>query len=109
MARQGKRFWPKHHLPEAFWEHRRAAHREHLLAYRSLFDAAIERLEQKPRPAVEAARPGRRLRELLPQAFWDHLGAAGQEQLRAYRSLLDALIEHQKKKEPAKATRIKVE
>lgn len=33
-------------LPEEFWEHRRAARREMLLAMRSLIDAAIERVEQ---------------------------------------------------------------
>lgn len=35
-------------LPEEFWHHRRAAKREVLLALRSLLDAAIERLEEKP-------------------------------------------------------------
>lgn len=34
-------------LPEEFWEHRRAARREMLLAARSLVDAKIERLEQE--------------------------------------------------------------
>ena len=33
-------------IPEEFWEHRRAARREGLLALRSLVDAAIERLEK---------------------------------------------------------------
>jgi hypothetical protein len=102
-----KGFFLKRHLPEAFWEHHRAARREHLLAYRSLFDAAIERLERKP-PPVEAERPKRRLRDLLPEEFRDHLRAAGREQLLAYRSLLDALIERQEKK-PVKARRIEVE
>jgi len=35
-------------LPEAFWEHTRAARREMLLAFRSLIDAAIERTEARP-------------------------------------------------------------
>lgn len=34
-------------LPEEFWEHRRAARREFLLAARSLIDVAIERLEEE--------------------------------------------------------------
>lgn len=42
-------------LPEEFWEHRRAAQREALLAVRSLIDAALERLEEEER----AARPKR--------------------------------------------------
>jgi hypothetical protein len=32
-------------IPKEFWEHRRTARRETLLALRSLVDAAIERLE----------------------------------------------------------------
>jgi hypothetical protein len=39
-------------LPEAFWEHSRAAGREALLAARSLLDAAIEKLEAKPEKRV---------------------------------------------------------
>jgi hypothetical protein len=35
-------------LPKEFSEHMRAAHREMLLATRSLLDAAIERTEEKP-------------------------------------------------------------
>jgi len=42
-------------LPEEFWEHRRAAQREALLAMRSLIDAALERLEEEER----ASRPKR--------------------------------------------------
>ena len=34
-------------LPEEFWEHRRAARRETLLALRSLLDVAIERTEKR--------------------------------------------------------------
>ena len=36
------------HLPEEFRQHTQAAHREMLLAMRSLIDAAIESSEQKP-------------------------------------------------------------
>jgi len=36
-------------LPEAFWEHSRAARRESLLAVRSLLDAVIEKTERKPK------------------------------------------------------------
>nr|MBC7245980.1 hypothetical protein [Chloroflexota bacterium] len=39
-------------LPEAFWEHSRAAGREALLAVRSLLDAAIEKVESKPQKPV---------------------------------------------------------
>jgi hypothetical protein len=42
-------------LPEEFWEHRRAARREALLAVRSLIDAALERIEEEER----AERPKR--------------------------------------------------
>ena len=34
-------------LPEGFVEHRRAARREMLLAWRSLLDAAIQRMDEK--------------------------------------------------------------
>ncbi len=37
-------------LPEEFCTHIRAARREWLLAMRSLIDAAIERLEEQPKP-----------------------------------------------------------
>ena len=36
------------HLPEEFRQHTQAAHREMLLAMRSLLDAAIERAEEEP-------------------------------------------------------------
>jgi len=42
-------------LPSEFWQHRRAAHREVLLALRTLLDAAIERVDKEP-----AARTRRR-------------------------------------------------
>ncbi|MGQ9492798.1 MAG: hypothetical protein ACUVR2_03405 [Anaerolineae bacterium] len=42
----------KRFLPEAFWEHSRAAGREVLLAVRSLLDAAIEKVESKPEKRV---------------------------------------------------------
>jgi len=38
-------------LPEEFWAHRRAARKEALLALRSLLDAAIERVEERPKRA----------------------------------------------------------
>ena len=44
----------KRRVPEAFWEHRRAARRESLLALRSLLDAALAATE--PRPAHKATR-----------------------------------------------------
>ena len=34
-------------LPEGFLEHRRSARKEMLLAWRSMLDAAIERMEEK--------------------------------------------------------------
>ncbi|MFQ5812560.1 MAG: hypothetical protein ACE5I2_05145 [Anaerolineae bacterium] len=37
------------HLPEEFRQHTQAAHREMLLAMRSLIDAAIECTEEKPK------------------------------------------------------------
>jgi hypothetical protein len=36
-------------LPEAFWEHSRAAGRESLLAVRSLLDAVIAQTERAPK------------------------------------------------------------
>lgn len=36
-------------FPEEFWAHLCAARKETLLAYRSLIDAAIERMEQPPK------------------------------------------------------------
>jgi len=36
-------------IPHGFIEHRRAARREMLMAMRSLLDAAIERMERKPK------------------------------------------------------------
>jgi hypothetical protein len=36
-------------LPKEFTEHMRAAHKEMLLAIRSLLEAAIQRAEEKPR------------------------------------------------------------
>lgn len=36
-------------LPKGYLEHRRAARKEMLLAFRSLLDAAIEHTEKKPR------------------------------------------------------------
>ena len=35
-------------LPPAFWQHRRAAHKEALLAVRSLLDSAIEHMDKEP-------------------------------------------------------------
>jgi hypothetical protein len=37
-------------LPAEFWEHRRAAQRELLLAARTLIDAALERMEERDAP-----------------------------------------------------------
>ena len=34
-------------LPEGFFEHRRGARREMLLAWRSMLDAAIQRMDEK--------------------------------------------------------------
>jgi hypothetical protein len=34
-------------FPEGFWEHRKSARREMLLAWRSMLDAAIERMDEK--------------------------------------------------------------
>jgi hypothetical protein len=46
-------------LPKETRDHLRAARREQLLAVRSLIDAAIRRLEERP-----AAKPGRRSEEV---------------------------------------------
>jgi hypothetical protein len=46
-AREEMREAIKGFLPEGFLEHRRAAHKEMMLAMRSLLDAAIEKMEEK--------------------------------------------------------------
>jgi hypothetical protein len=43
-------------LPQDFREHVRNAQKEQLLAVRSLIDAAINRLEQKPKRNVKASK-----------------------------------------------------
>lgn len=43
-------------LPEDFREHARAARKEQLLAVRSLVDAAIDRLEQKPKRTIKTGK-----------------------------------------------------
>jgi hypothetical protein len=37
----------KSFLPPQFWEHSRKARKEMLLAWRSMIDAALERMEEK--------------------------------------------------------------
>jgi hypothetical protein len=49
-------------LPPAFWQHRRAAHKEVLLAVRSLLDSAIEHVEREPE-----ARPSRAPKKIVVQ------------------------------------------
>jgi hypothetical protein len=49
-------------LPPAFWQHRRAAQKEALLAVRSLLDAAIERADREP-----PARQGRTPKKIVVQ------------------------------------------
>jgi len=46
-ARQEMRESMKAFLPPKFWEHSRRARREMLLAWRSMIDAALERMEEK--------------------------------------------------------------
>jgi hypothetical protein len=46
-------------LPDEFWQHRRAAQREALMAARVLLDAAIERLEAEPESAKTRPKAGR--------------------------------------------------
>ncbi len=47
-ARAERRAAWKSLIPESFWVHQKAARRESLLAMRSLIDAALARLEEKP-------------------------------------------------------------
>jgi hypothetical protein len=42
-------------LPEEFWDHRRAAQRELLLAARTLIDAALEHMEDQEAPERKPA------------------------------------------------------
>jgi hypothetical protein len=46
-AREEMRKGVKTLLPEGFFEHRNSARREMLLAWRSMLDAAIERMDEK--------------------------------------------------------------
>ncbi|HLO16197.1 MAG TPA: hypothetical protein VK206_15290 [Anaerolineales bacterium] len=46
-ARQEMREGMKSFLPPQFWEHGRKARKEMLLAWRSMIDAALERLDEK--------------------------------------------------------------
>ena len=46
----------KEMLPQDFREHTRMARKEQLLAVRSLVDAAIDRLEQKPKRNIKAGK-----------------------------------------------------
>ncbi len=47
-ARAERRAAWKSLIPDSFWVHQKAARRETLLAMRSLIDAALARLEDKP-------------------------------------------------------------
>jgi len=75
-------------LPAEFRRHRRAAHRERLLSWRSLLDAAVERLEEPPAVTKEAAET-----QLVPASFWAHRQAAREEDLLAVRSLVDSFLD----------------
>lgn len=46
-AREEMRESIKAFLPPKFWEHRNKARKEMLLAWRSMIDAALERMEEK--------------------------------------------------------------
>ena len=46
-ARQEMRESMKSFLPPQFWEHGRKARKEMLLAWRSMIDAALDRMEEK--------------------------------------------------------------
>ena len=46
-AREEMRESMKSFLPPEFWEHGKKARKEMLLAWRSMIDAALERLEEK--------------------------------------------------------------
>jgi hypothetical protein len=74
-------------LPDEFRRHRRAARRERLLSWRSLLDAAVERLEEAPAGAGERPGPG-----IVPDSFWAHRQAAREEDLLAVRSLVDSFL-----------------
>lgn len=74
-------------LPDEFRRHCRAARRERLLSWRSVLDAAVERLEE----GAEEAEVKGELR-LVPDAFWVHRQAAREEDLLAVRSLVDSFL-----------------
>lgn len=74
-------------LPADYRAHRRAAKRERLLSWRSVLDAAIERLGETPAGTDE----GKPL-EAVHREFWSHRRAARREELLAFRSLVDACI-----------------
>jgi hypothetical protein len=74
-------------LPAEFRRHRRAAHRERLLSWRSLLDAAVERLQEAPAGTGESGGIA-----VVPEAFWAHRQAAREEDLLAVRSLVDSFF-----------------
>jgi hypothetical protein len=74
-------------LPEEFRRHRRAARRERLLSWRSLLDAAAERLAETPGASGEALAT-----QLVPDSFWVHRQAARDQDLLAIRSLVDSFL-----------------
>jgi hypothetical protein len=101
----GARLGLRDRLPEDFWTHRRAARRERLLGWRSLLDAAVERLDEQP---IEAVPPTRR--KMIPEQFWAHRRAARREDLKAVRSLVNAALDWLEKPPPAeRVTRVEVE
>jgi hypothetical protein len=54
-VRQSLRLPHKRLLPEAFCEHMRSSRKEVLLAFRSLFDTAIEHLDKPPKSMPKQA------------------------------------------------------
>jgi hypothetical protein len=74
-------------LPDEFRRHRRAARRERVLSWRSLLDAAAERLEEAPANAGAGGATG-----IVPESFWTHRQAAREEDLLAVRSLVDSFL-----------------
>jgi hypothetical protein len=74
-------------LPDEFRRHRRAARRERLLSWRSVLDAAAERLEEAPASGDEGGKTG-----VVPDSFWAHRQAAREEDLLAVRSLVDSFF-----------------
>ena len=91
-------------LPDEFWDHRRAARREKLLGWRSMLDAAVERLSDEPEQGKAGV-------NAHMSAFKSHRRAARREEILAMRSVVDEILHwmDEPRTTQQQATRVEVE